>query len=292
MILTSLVPRPRPRAATGLALGSALIGCLALSACTFDDPGADAPDLSTTDSALRCVPSNNRYNCEPPRTSNRKGPRVIHSKRTGSINWPVFSNTPLYDGMGTQVAVVTGSTVHINYGQRKRLDGQTLVYAWAVRTNLGAKSGWIPEAQIKNPSLLDRRSPTLRLPNPGHGTYTAIWTITGGNPGSIANLKVNPRVSSGQNGTDYLVRPGNIVNIVYTVPGFSLGGYSVDTVPVGTIFRRARGVKEIDIPLYRPNSSTKAHVNMHFIYGYINDGHQRRYGWMAKEAMTITGWDK
>jgi hypothetical protein len=49
-------------------------------------------------------------------------------------------------------------------------------------------------------------------------------------------------------------------------------------------------VNEIDVPLYQPNSPVPT-GGMHFIYGHVDDGSGRRYGWMAEEAMRVDGSD-
>jgi hypothetical protein len=254
------------------------------SACTMEP--ATEEDLAAELGGRRCVPADNRFNCTPPETEFRHGPRVLRSVADGDIRWPIHGDTHLFDGFGNDRGVVTESSVKINYGQRKRLHGRTVVYAWDVRTTGGAASGWIFEEKIVHRDRLRDRSPTLELPNPGHGEYDTIWVITGGNNASFEGLKVNPDVG---HATDYLLRPGNVVNIVYSVPGFHLGGFSVDTVPPGVVFRRSRGVEQIRIELY-DESNRRVNRYMHFVYGFIHDGTQRRYGWMAKEALAqVTG---
>jgi hypothetical protein len=268
---------------------------LSVHACIPDD-NPDGDELPTDELAAKCTKS--PYNCAPPATDNRSGPRVIYNKSTGSLDWPVFAGTPVYNGIGVQMGTVipydgqTVATAKINYGQRKTIGGQTVVYTWASHTTSGGMSGWIPEAKVQNSTLLETRDPTIRLPDPGQGDYDAIWLITGGDPAAFANLKVDSNQSAnGENATDYLLRPGNVVYVTFNVPGFSLGGYAVDSVPIGSVFRRSLGVEEIDIPLYPPGSSTPTNKSMHFIYGSVDDGVAKRFGWIAKEAMRLDAYD-
>jgi hypothetical protein len=268
---------------------------LSLHACATDDDATDVDDVPLDELAVRCVQS--PYDCAPPASDNRAGARVIYDKPS-NVHWPLFANTPLYNGLGVQIGTVipidtkSGPTAMINYGQRKVIDGQSLVYTWSSHTASGGMSGWIPESKIQNQALLDARSPTTNLPDPGKGDYDAIWLVTGGDNAAYAGLKVdNDQSGSGENATDYMLRPGNVINVTYNVPGFSLGGFSVDSMPVGSIFRRSLGVDEIDIPLYPAGSATPTNKSMHFIYGHIDDGVSRRFGWIAKEALKLDAYD-
>lgn len=249
---------------------------------------ASPDDVAALESAVRasdCYPHGNRYNCRPPAEGRAGSPRV-YNPYTRSERWPVASGTPLMDGHGNVRGRVAGADVKINYGPRKRLHGQTLVYAFAARLDTGiTASGWIPERALRHRRTLRRRMRTLRLPNPGRGHYRTRWVVTGGDNARYDGLKVTRgHRGGGHNATDYLMRPGDVVNIIYNTPGRGLGGFNVDTIRPGTIFRRARGVSQIRVPLYRPGGA-RAVSALHFVYGYIHDGAQRRYGWMAKQAL-------
>jgi hypothetical protein len=207
---------------------------LVLSACAVDVDDSDpaiVPDpsesssptgegfgLSALTGAVSCFPSDSPYDCAPPATDNRSGPRVVYDKAIGSLDWPISDNTTLYNGIGVPLVNVTTGSVKINYGQRKVVNGQAMVYAWDAQTIVGLVSGWIHESQVQNRALLDSRSPTVQLPDPGQGDYSAIRVITGGDPSSIAGLKVSPSDVGGENGTDYLVRPSGVVNMTYNTP--------------------------------------------------------------------------
>jgi hypothetical protein len=87
------------------------------------------------------------------------------------------------------------------------------------------------------------------------------------------------------------------VNLVFSVPGFALGGATVDHFPHGTRYQRVSvptdsGLPSITIPLwvqdaqgaFRQQSGT-----MRFFYGYVraSDG-TKRFGWMAEDALVVS----
>ena len=84
-------------------------------------------------------------------------------------------------------------------------------------------------------------------------------------------------------------------NLVFSVPGFALGGATTDHFPAGTAFHRVSvptdsGRPSISIPLYVKDGNgayTKKAGTMRFLYGYVvssSDG-VKRFGWMAQDAL-------
>lgn len=266
-----------------------LLGCLVLvlSGCVTalgshdESDGYDTYSLRGSD----CYPSGNRYNCRPPDGDRGYAPRV-YNPHTRSEYWPIAEGAHLRDGMGNVRGLVASDRVRVNLGMRKSIGGVTHVYAWTVELDSGIRaSGWVREGALRDASTLRRRMETLRLPNPGEGEYETDWIITGGDNARFAPFKVTRDFTGGgREATDYLRRQGDVVNLIYNTPGRELGGYSVDTFPIGTHFHRARGVNQITVPLYRPGS-TRVSAEMHFVYGFVWDGAERRYGWMAREAL-------
>ncbi|MBL8678086.1 MAG: hypothetical protein JNK05_02930 [Myxococcales bacterium] len=258
---------------------------LALGACGPADPNANlyadteaepaASELAVDE--LRGVECDGPFNCK------HNNPRSANANRydnpeTGSDRWAIRDNTEMLDGLGGVRGVVRDSTVMINFGQRKELRGRTHVYAFAVGLRGGVHaSGWVDQGAIVGPI---GRMPTANARNPGHGDYETDFVITGGDPGEFGTLKVRPNIRLDENvaATDYLARPGNVVNLLYNLPG--LGGVATDTLPVGAPFRRSLGVLARDLPLYRPSSATQVRV-MRFVYGHVNG----RYGWIARDAI-------
>jgi len=253
-----------------------------------DRPAVDDGDapLGDVGQELPCWPPDNPYSCKPP-APDRDRPRVFDDA-TGSYDWPILPGALLYDGLGvSRGAVIDPNGVRVNYGMRKTLVGVTLVYVWAVAIDTGyPASGWVREDALVHADLLRAKMRTLVLPDPGAGLYETSWIVTGGDVGAFGELKVTRGYSGGgRKATDYLVRTGGVVNLVYNIPGRGLGGYSVDSFPVGVTFRRAKGVLQVEIPLYHPGGTTPV-SSMRFVYGYIDDGGQHRFGWIAKEALT------
>ena len=88
-------------------------------------------------------------------------------------------------------------------------------------------------------------------------------------------------------------------NLMFSVPGFALGGATTDHFLAGTKFHRVdvptdSGQPSISIPLWVKDSAgryRKRSGAMRFFYGYIvaSDG-AKRFGWMAEPAlMALSG---
>ena len=91
---------------------------------------------------------------------------------------------------------------------------------------------------------------------------------------------------------------GAAANLIYSVPGFGLGGATTDHFAAGTKFRRidvptSSGHPSISIPLWVANSAGRYIVrsgSMRFIYGFVVADGAKRFGWMALDALeTSTG---
>ncbi len=257
--------------------------CLSLFACgpaqpldyvdTESDP---APDSVAVDE-LRGVECDGPFNCKLNNPSSQNANRYDNPE-TGSDRWTLDAGTELLDGLGNVRGVVSDRTVMINFGQRKTLRGAVHVYAFAVGLRSGVHvSGWVAERAVQGPI---GRMPTASARNPGQGDYESEFVITGGDVAVFGDLKVRPNIPLTENvaATDYLVRPGAVVNLLYALPG--LGGVATDTLPLGAPFRRAQGVLARDLPLYRPSSARQVRT-MRFVYGHVNG----RYGWIARDAI-------
>lgn len=242
------------------------------------------------------------YNCEIVTDFNYQGARVIYDEKASppNIRWPYPAGVPIVDGFGNYMATTTDTTAMFNFGQRKLINGTLMVYGWGL--NNWSLSGWVPETYLgSNATLFALRSPTLttKVPDPPD-VYSTVFTVSGGNPeefrDSTAAADPDPRmrylgiVVNGQRvgiATDYLVTPTNKVNVTYNVPGFGLGGFSVDSVPVGqATFRRYTAVSMVKVPLYRKNG-TLAGKSIDFVYGTVFNGNTAvRTGWISRQALT------
>lgn len=100
---------------------------------------------------------------------------------------------------------------------------------------------------------------------------------------------------------DYLPLPRangvRSANLVFSVPGFGLGGATTDHFEAGSKFQRVQvptfeGSPSITIPLWTKAANghyTKHSGDMRFFYGYIkaSDG-VKRFGWMAEDALQVS----
>lgn len=250
-------------------------------------------DVSVQQSELSCSGSccGSSYNCRVPDKARRRGcsGARIRNPVTGGCTWPLTATADrsIYDGMGTRMGEVRSDAVRLNQGIRKQRDGRWYVYAFTttvrmVDGSLKPFSGWIRQSDLRHASRL--HGYTLALGNPGNGFYRTRWRIVRGNRERYERLSLRARDGRMYPATDYLIRPYGLVHLTYTVPGFNLGGHATDSFQPGAIFRRARGVSQIEIPLYGP-AGHRSRYSLHFAYGYVHDGEQRRYGWIAKEAL-------
>lgn len=183
----------------------------------------------------------------------------------------------MVDGAGNLRGYVASTKVKINFGGRKSIGPTTYVYAFATKLDLGYyASSWIPESALDHGPI---GMPSLNGKVPSGGDYQAVWTVTGGDPNLYGDLKVvKGSKSNNEAASDYLLRTGNVINLLYNLPG--MGGVSIDTFPQGVKFLRSKGVPELGIALYPKGSKQKVGV-MKFIYGHIGE----RYGWIARDAL-------
>jgi hypothetical protein len=217
------------------------------------------------------------FNCFLPNPIRRDRNRAVNPATDTNL-WPIAPNTEIFDGIGGKRGTVTSTAIKINYGQRKTLLGAPHVYAFSVGTSNGVASSWVPESAVKD-SLAGM--PTVLSRDPGKGDYEQVFTITGGDPAKYGDMKVVANTTSDNAaGSDYMLRPGNVVNVLYALPGG--GGVSNDTYPAnaGVKFKRARGVASVYVYLYT-KATDEVVGTQRFVYGHV----EGRYGWIARDAM-------
>jgi hypothetical protein len=236
-----------------------------------DDEGVIVSEVRVTD-------CDGPFNCRLPNGSSANANRY-DNPRTGSDHWDIRAGSGLYDGVGNLRGIIRDGSVKINFGQRKVIGGRTFVYAFAVTLNGGtAASGWMLQSAVLDGNI--RSMPTVNARNPGQGSYETEWVITGGDVNLYGSLKVKPNVTESHvAASDYLRRTGDVVNVLYSLPG--MGGVASDTLPLGVVFHRSHGVQEVNIALYRPAQATVV-GHMTFIYGHVSG----RFGWIARDALT------
>jgi hypothetical protein len=174
--------------------------------------------------------------------------------------------------------------------------GVTSKYVYAFSTNIG--SGWVLRDKILNTSFKAYDTPPR-----GTHSFTATkyvlksaedYNCQEANYDSTrclpawAQLKVDPNVPTtiSIKARDYMLREGNVENLVYQTP--LLGGAATDTFIVhqNTLdFRRAKSLDSdhrttLRIWLYHPNASKRV-GKMYFVFGVIAG----RYGWVPTAAL-------
>lgn len=191
--------------------------------------------------------------------------------------------------------------VRLNAGQAKRMkvDGkeQDFVYAFTTRLESGTNaSGWIPRSSIRSGEFRMRTS----SPVAGREFSATKYVVKGladypcapweGETPCVSRwrLKIRPKseLSRGEDLDDYLLRPGEAINLLYQTP--LLGGASTDTFLVpreGLEFKRVKSKDSehraaMRIRLYR-KGGTRPVGAAAFVFGSING----RFGWVAASAI-------
>lgn len=239
------------------------------------------------------------------------------------LEWQVEEGTEVYDGAGVLMGTVATRTMaaggawvsssKFNYGMSKVLGGRLCLYAFAVRITPSpavrrlagaqldqdgtvATSAWLPlDRVVQREALLDRiglgKVKMPRLPLESRGL-----TITGGDPSrymtEYGELRVVKNPDAEPVPSHYLRRPSGTVNIIYSVPGFGLGGQGLDSFLVtdGVVFYPALGAKVFTQPTYYPGRHPRrgqvSDKTITFIYGAaVARGTEPVYGWVAREAL-------
>jgi hypothetical protein len=251
--------------------------------------------------------------------------RVINPKplrEDKPLEWEVQEGTELYDGAGILMGTVAPRlkvgdravpASMFNFGMSKLLHGRLCLYAFSVgikpsaaleklldRSELTdgvvATSAWLPFDQVVDKEALLERiglgKPTL----PALPLQEKPYRITGGNPKlydtQFGELRIVPNVASPAVPSHYLRRPSGTVNLIYSVPGFGLGGQGLDSFLIGdgVEFFPAKGAKVFVQPTFFPSKHPQAGKaspqTLTFIYGAVKvNGAEPVYGWMAKEAL-------
>jgi len=256
---------------------------------------------------------------------NTKSNRVINPDPLtpdAPLEWEVEEGTEVFDGAGVPMGTVAPKlkvgdrkvpTTKFNFGMSKILNGRMCLYAFSVPIKPGKEiaklvdpreiedgavgtSAWLPlDRVVQKESLLERiglgKTKLPRLP-----LEETRYRITGGNPRQyvteFGEMSIVKDIHAGPVPSHYLKRPSGTVNVVYSVPGFGLGGQGLDSFLASDelIFRPAKGAKVFVQPTWFPPKHPKAGqaspMTMTFVYGGVEaKGRQPVYGWVAKEAL-------
>jgi hypothetical protein len=218
----------------------------------------------------------------------------------GGEAWAVTPGASIRDGNGTPLTIQTGDRLTFNYGQTRLLAGKA--HALALTTS-NSSAGWYPFDHVVSEASFRDHVGNVDAKDPGAGKM-GCYQIRNSHDTNLELQKVVYNSQVGPNGHeragDYLplVRANGrrSANLIFSVPGFGLGGATSDHFPAGTKFRRVEvptrtGLPSISIPLWVANSSGDYVVrsgSMRFLYGYIVGNGVKRFGWMAQDALLVS----
>jgi len=247
-------------------------------------------------------------------------PKPLRADKT--LDWELQPGTEVYDGAGVPMGTVP-ATLKIgeqrvpvsmfNFGASKVLDGRICVYAFSVVINTSAAvvklldpgelnedriitSAWLPLERVLDKETLLERIGLGKAMLPALPLEPAGYRVTGGNPElyltPFGELRIVRQKNSGAVPSHYLRRPSGTINLVYSVPGFGLGGEATDSFLLSDAleFHPARGAKVFKQPAFfppkHPQAGKASPQTMTFLYGAIQSSDSEPiYGWIAKEAL-------
>jgi hypothetical protein len=251
-----------------------------------------------------------------------ENPKPLNPKKPQE--WELTDPAPVYDGIGVLMGTVAATgkrdgkkvpVTKINYGMSKVIARRLCVYGFSfsmtpdpgllgkdidpaeVKNGVIGNSAWIPlDCVVEKEQLLELagigmgKLPRLPLSETRYG-------ITGGDPRMYMTevgqeLSIVRDVDSGPVPSHYLRRPCGTINIIYSVPGFGLGGQSLDSILISNkpTFRPVDAARKFVMPTYYPDGvalkGKKTEKTMTFLYGAVEvEGSDPIYGWVAKEAL-------
>jgi len=272
---------------------------------------------------------NGRRAVDPEERKNTQSNRVVNPAAMNDehpLEWAVEDEAEIYDGAGILMGTVAPRiknadgkrvpTCKFNFGMSKVIDGKLCIYAFSTPIVPGKQiaglvdpkeiedgavgtSAWLPIDRVIEKDALLTRIGLGKAALPALPLKDESYKITGGDPkqymtefGECAVVKTvreNNAVPS-----HYLRRPSGTVNVLYSVPGFGLGGQGLDSFLVnhGAIFRPAKGAREFVqptyFPIHHPKQGEVSPMTMTFIYGAVEipGSKQHVYGWVAREALS------
>jgi hypothetical protein len=270
-----------------------LVGCATAAGGAGDDDGTFEAALVKGVNGDECTAS--PFNCRFRAGSSR----VLTAG--GDDSWGIAPGASVRDGNGDVLATETGARLTFNFGQTRALAGKA--HALALTTS-NSSAGWYPIDHILGETSFRARMGEVNAKDPGAGEMACYEVRDGSDPA----LEVKKVVFDSQEGPDGHERAGDYLplvrangrrsaNLIFSVPGFGLGGATTDHFPAGDKFRRVEvptdsGKPSITIPLWIPDSAGRYRTQsgtLRFFYGFVRaaDG-TRRFGWMAEDALAVS----
>jgi len=284
-----------------LAVTTSLAGTLA-GCMVGDDPDdigdEDLVDTSAAISAFATKPGVNSDACtaSPYNCRFRAGDSRV-TNAAGGETWAIAPGASVRDGDGNVLAVESGTTLTFNFGQTRSIAGKA--HALALTTS-NSSAGWYPFDHIVSEASFRDHVGNVDAKDTGEARM-ACYAIRNSHDEALAvkkvvyNSKENP--DGHERAGDYLPLPRangrRSANLIFSVPGFGLGGATTDHFPAGAKFRRidvptSSGHPSISIPLWVQDGAghyTKRSGSMRFVYGFVVGDGAKRFGWMALDAL-------
>lgn len=276
---------------------------LLLTSCVADvDGDSDDADLVDTSgvtplATVKGVNSDyctqSTYNCRF-----RAGDSRVDTQ-SGLDTWGIVNGAEIRDGNGDAMYMETAPEkdrrMMFNYGQKRVLAGT--LHALAVSTS-NSSAGWYPVDHISGEASFDGQVGDVVAKGAGLAEMACYEIRDAADEKLAAHKVVKGSTATNERAGDYLplVRANGkrSANLVFSVPGFALGGATTDHFPAGTKFRRLEvptfsPLPSIKIPLWDENHPNEQIGTMRFLYGRIraSDGTER-YGWMAQDALDVS----
>jgi len=268
-------------------------GCMA-DVDENDDDGDLVDPTGLQSEAVRPGVNSNECTASPFNCRFHAGSSRVESA-SGNESWEITPGASVRDGNGNALITENGTHLTFNFGQTRALAGKA--HALALTTS-NSSAGWYPMDHIVSEDSFRAHVGNVDAKDPGDGDM-ACYRIRDTDDETLAAKKVVKNATGDhERAGDYLplVRANGkrSANLVFSVPGFALGGATTDHFPAGSAFHRVyvptdSGRPSISIPLYVKDSAgnyTKKSGTMRFLYGFIKaaDG-TKRFGWMAQDAL-------
>ncbi|MBA3397910.1 MAG: hypothetical protein H0T89_35125 [Deltaproteobacteria bacterium] len=266
----------------------------------LEEEDLDGEESSSPLEARILVPGVNGNHCiaSPFNCRFRAGGSRVETQ-AGGETWGVSTGASVRDGNGNVLRAQTASRMTFNYGQTRLLAGKA--HALALTTSNGS-AGWYPIDRILGEASFRQQNGEVNAKDPGQGAM-ACYAIGNSHDASIELKKVvHDSRAVHERAGDYLplVRQNGrrSANLIFSVPGFGLGGATADHFPAGTKFQRVQvptsgGNPSITIPLWVKDGDgryRKRSGDMRFFYGFVRSGADgvKRFGWMAEDALAVS----
>lgn len=286
-----------------------LLVLLAACASDVDVPDGDMDDdlveaddpVDTVDAARRATFDgvNGHYCIESAFNCRFRQPGISQrvTTRNGLEHWAVEPGASLRDGNGDVLAVSTLTKMTFNYGQTRSLAGKAHALAMSSNNN---SAGWYPLDRITAEDSFRDRVGEVNAQDPHDGRMACYEIRDSHDTAKELRKVVFDSEATHERAGDYmsLVRGNNrrSANLIFMVPGFGLGGAAIDHFPAGTKFRRVRvptttGKPSITIPLWSQDAQgryRKRDGSMRFLYGYVVGNGDKRFGWIAQDALAVS----